>query len=338
MRRLLVLTLCASLFFFYGRAQTDADAELETQPEAQPEAQPETRVTYRVDVGNGPDALAEEVAAAFAVWEGVEGADFTAAELGSDAGEGADDDATAVLGYGDAAQFGPDTVSLTLSSTAPGADAPRISVLLNPDADALRPAALLHETGVLAGVPASPTATGVMNPALSPDESAELTEADRAALVSLETFAPEDLSRDGVVDFYDLARFAAAFGQTGVNLEADFNNDGTVDEADLERLRAAYVFGPPSETAPATLAPAEGDATGGAATGGLGDFDESAFDENFGAGDETTEDDTTGGADVEDTDPEDTVTGGADTGGTDEDGGDTGGAGSDETGGATGGA
>ena len=233
----------------------------------------------RVDAEGGPATLAEEVAAAFAVWAGVEGADFTAAEV--ETGE-----AEALLRYGDASRFGPDTVSLTVASTEPGDAARRISVLLNPTADAFRPAALLHEAGVLAGVPASATATGVMNPLLPADPVTELTEADRAALTSLRDFAPEDLDRDGVVGFYDLTRFAAAFGGTGVNLEGDFNNDGVVDEADLERLRAAYVFSPPSETAPATLSPEEG-ATGGDVTGGLGEFDESVSDE-FGTGGDLT--------------------------------------------------
>ena len=330
MRRFVILSLCASLFFFHVQAQedadTDADTETETQPEAQFEALPETRVGYRVDAEGGPATLAEEVAAAFAVWAGVEGADFTAAEVE----EGEAGEAEAVLRYGDASRFGPDTVSLTAASTEPGDAARRISVLLNPAADAFRPAALLHEAGVLAGVPASPTATGVMNPLLPADPVAELSEADRAALTSLRDFAPEDLDRDGVVGFYDLARFAAAFGGTGVNLEGDFNNDGVVDEADLERLRAAYMFSPPSETAPATLSTEE-DVTGGDVTGGLGElgeFDESVFD--FGTGG-----DLTGGADVGG-DAEGGATGGADTGGAgsgDADEGDI----EDTTGGATGG-
>ena len=156
--------------------------------------------------------------------------------------------------YGDATRFGPDTVSLTLSSNeGAGENAQRLTVLVNPDTPELRPAALLHEAGILIGVPASLTPADVMNPALTPDAPAELTEADRAAVVSLETFVPEDLNRDGVVDFYDLTRFGAAFGQTGVNVEGDFNGDGTVDEADLALLEAAYVFAPPSETAPVTL-------------------------------------------------------------------------------------
>ncbi len=271
-----------------------------------------TSVTYRVDAEGGAGTLSEDVAAAFATWREVEGAGFTATE--------SEDEAGAVVRYGDAAQFGPDTVSLTLSSSeGAGENAQRLTVLVNPDAPELRPAALLHETGVLIGVPASSAPGDVMNPALTPGAPAELTQADRDAVVSLETFVPEDLNRDGVVDFYDLTRFGAAFGQTGVNIEGDFNGDGTVDETDLALLEAAYVFAPPSETAPATFT--EADVSGGGLSGGSGGLDEGTdenpVDENFfGTGGATT-----GGADAG------IGTGGADEGSSD----------GEVTGGATGG-
>ena len=313
-----------------GLAQTESDATGGTQPDTtsvtepdmtggtQPDAtsptQPNatsTSVTYRVDAEGGAGTLSGEVAAAFAAWREVEGAGFTATES---------EDEGALVRYGDATQFGPDTVSLTLSSSeGVGENAQRLTVLVNPDKPELRPAALLHETGILIGVPASLTPADVMNPALTPDAPAELTEADRAAVVSLETFVPEDLNRDGVVDFYDLTLFGAAFGQTGVNVEGDFNGDGIVDEADLALLRALYAFAPPSETAPATLT--ETDVRGGDLSGGTGGLDEGTDETSFDEGIFGTGGAATGGADAG------IDTGGADEGSIDE----------DVTGGATGG-
>lgn len=76
------------------------------------------------------------------------------------------------------------------------------------------------------------------------------TPVDVEALRQLRVFAPEDINRDGVVDFYDLAELAQAYGSRGVNLAADLNGDGVVDDADLEALRRAYRFSPPAERPP----------------------------------------------------------------------------------------
>lgn len=72
-----------------------------------------------------------------------------------------------------------------------------------------------------------------------------------------------------MVDFYDLAALAAAYGSRGVNLPEDITGDGVVDGADLERLRAAYVFGAPAEVPPEAAVEGDPEAmTGGAMTGG----------------------------------------------------------------------
>lgn len=193
---------------------------------------------YRVDSTGGPLTLAEDLEAAIAAWAETENVDFEATVT---------QDAATVIGYGQAALFGPDLYSLTLSHSS-GAER-ELRVLLNPAPSELRPTVLLHEVGVLAGLPEA--ASGVMNPRLKEDSPTTLSEEDRLALQNLEVFAPEDINRDGVVDFYDLAEFARAFGRTGVNLPADLNQDGVVDRQDLELLRSAYTFGAPAEEPPA---------------------------------------------------------------------------------------
>ncbi len=195
-------------------------------------------LTYRVEPAGGPPTLAEDVEAAVASW--AEGTSFEAT-----VGE----EATTVFAYGDPNLFGPDLYSLTVSSGS--GEAREVRVLLDPGLDDLKARVLLHEVGVLAGLPESDE--GVMNPMIAPDGPAELTDRERLALVTLQEFAPEDINRDGRVDFYDLVELASAFGQQGINLRADINGDGVVDEADLELLRVAYTFSAPAETPPANL-------------------------------------------------------------------------------------
>lgn len=195
------------------------------------------QLPYRTEPAGGPLTLAEDVAAAFEALEAVEASDFSAEPA---------EDASTLIAYGNPSAFGPDTVSLTLSRLDAGSR--DITVLLNPGARELLSRALLHEAGILAGL--NRAETGVMNPALSEESPETLTEADIEALRALQSAVPEDVNRDGVVNFYDLAELAEAFGRSGVNLGADINEDGVVDEADIEALRAAYEFSPPSQTDP----------------------------------------------------------------------------------------
>ena len=248
-------------------------------------------IDYQVDGEGGPPNLADAVVAAFSVWRGVEGANVEA-NLVEEGGN--------LIRYGGGDDFGPETYSLTVQRTED--DARRVNVLLNPALEPqndLRRRALLHETGVLLGLNAlSGEDQGVMNPAFPAGAAANLSEADRTAIAGLESFAAEDVNRDGAVDFYDLAVLAASFGQSGVTLEGDINEDGVVDDADVARLREAYVFGEPAETDPNS----GGEETGG---GTGGEFDEDEFEE-----DEDLEDE-----DLEEFGEEGDVTGGAETGG-----------------------
>ncbi len=242
-------------------------------------------IDYQVDGEGGPPNLADAVAAAFSVWGGVEGANVEANLV-----EGGN-----LIRYGGGDDFGPETYSLTVQRTED--DTRRVNVLLNPTLEPqndLRRRALLHETGVLLGLNTlSGEDGGVMNPVFPAGAAANLSEADRTAIVGLESFAAEDVNRDGAVDFYDLAVLASSFGQSGVSLEGDINEDGVVDDADVARLREAYVFGEPAETDPNS----GGEETGG---GTGGEFDEDEF--------EDLEDE-----DLEEFNEEGDVTGGAET-------------------------
>lgn len=196
-------------------------------------------ITYRVDPGGGPLDLEERVAAALAAWTDAEGVTVEATLSA---------DADIVIGYGSGAAFGPDAHSLTVVRSVGGRRT--LELRLNPASPYLE-RALLHEVGILLGL--TPSETGVMNPRLSEATPSAPTADDFSALRALRTTPPEDINRDGVVDFYDLWLLAQSFGRSGINLPADINRDGVVDQADLALLKAAYVFGAPSETPPAAL-------------------------------------------------------------------------------------
>lgn len=203
--------------------------------------------TYRALPSGGPLDLEERVAAAVAAWAGAEGLAPSGVEgVRVEARLAADADT--VIGYGSAAAFGPDTHSLTVARTEAGRRT--LEVRLNP-ASPLRERALLHEVGILLGL--SPSDRGIMNPRFTDDTPSAPTEEDFSALRARLLQVPEDINRDGVVDFYDLWLLAQSFGRSGINLPADINRDGVVDRDDLALLQAAYVFGLPSETPPATL-------------------------------------------------------------------------------------
>lgn len=170
--------------------------------------------------------------------------------------------ATSRIAYAPPALLGPDTLSLDLRT--PGRQG--ITVQVAAGAVDSHPMVLLHEIGVLLGLPeGSGDAMAFAIP--SSGEPAAPSAGDVQVLQAQRTFAPEDLNRDGTVDFYDLALFGQAFGTQGVNLPADFNHDGRVDGRDLALLEKAYHFSPPSQTAPAAALPAPAGNGSGSSTG-----------------------------------------------------------------------
>lgn len=192
-------------------------------------------LNVRVDPAGGPLTLEEDLHEALAAWQ-----DAGAEELSLEVEDEADD---RVL-YGDPDRLGPDVVSLTLRRS----DRPGVELRMHPrGGDRLR-AALLHELGRLAGLERS--GQGVLDPALREDGPVAPTEDDVQLWRERAAFAPEDLNRDGVVDFHDLARLAEAYGNRGVRLPEDLDGSGVVDEGDLERLRGAYRFLAPSPEPP----------------------------------------------------------------------------------------
>lgn len=199
-------------------------------------------VTYRVDESGGPEGLAAAVAAAFAVWQDVPDADFTL---------NVEDNADNIIRYGDGNRFSPDTVSLSVVRNSNRGR--EVVALIDPAKPSERERALLHETGALLGLRPMPNQAGVMNPSIT-DTEASLSEADRNAIAALGLFPAEDFNRDGAVNFYDLAEFAAQYDQDSVSLAADLNGDGVVNDEDIAQLRDAYVFSSPAETDPADRA------------------------------------------------------------------------------------
>jgi hypothetical protein len=73
---------------------------------------------------------------------------------------------------------------------------------------------------------------------------------DGRLLQDLLTRRPGDLDANGVVDLYDLALLAEAYGTPGTRHPADLDDSGIVDAGDLELLRAAYRFLPAAREPP----------------------------------------------------------------------------------------
>jgi hypothetical protein len=193
--------------------------------------------TVAVEPLGGPANLATDLDSAIAAWKSA------APKLVS---LGIAGNAPSSIGYAAPALLGPDTLSIDLH--VPGQAGTQVQ--LAPTAVAAHPMVLLHEVGVLLGLPEG--TGGVMAFAVPlTGEPATPTSSDVDSLRARYTFAPEDLNHDGTVDFYDLVLFGQAFGAQGVNLPADFNADGQVDAQDLQLLTSAYTFSPPSQTAPA---------------------------------------------------------------------------------------
>jgi hypothetical protein len=187
---------------------------------------------YRVDDAGGPLTLTEDLAAASAAWREAAAELDLELERRSDAADGFE--------FGDPRRMGPDLVSVTLTPREPDG----LRVLLNPDLYGDYPSSLLHELGLLLGLPAS--GSGVMDPSLAADASATPTAEDVAVLAELRARVPGDLDGDGMVGLADLALLGRAYGTRGVNLAADLDGDGAVDAADVELLRTAYIFVAPA--------------------------------------------------------------------------------------------
>lgn len=198
---------------------------------------PAKTVRLAVDDRDGPLLLSAAVAEAAAAWSTATG-DLAHFEIV--------DDADRLVRYGDLALLGPDAWSLTLAWSLPDGST-RLEALVSPTVGAARSAVLLHELGVTLGLPEGEG--GVM--AYTVDVAATTpTPEDADAFRAQQRFVPEDLDRNGVVDFYDLEAFGRAYGSEGVNLAADVDGDGRVDDADLQRLIGAYTFTPPREAPP----------------------------------------------------------------------------------------
>ncbi len=195
-----------------------------------------------MNASGGPASLQDDLKAAVAAWTKA-APDLAKLTI--------DPAAASSVGYAAPARLGPDTLSLDLR--VPGRDG--VEVRVASGAPAAHPMVLLHEVGVLLGLPEG--GSGVMAFAVpASDEPTAPTAGDVQTLRAQRSFAREDLNHDGTVDFYDLVLFGQAFGTQGVNLPADFNGDGRVDRQDLSMLEKAYTFAAPSKTAPGENAPA----------------------------------------------------------------------------------
>lgn len=195
--------------------------------------------SYSVDVSGGPLTLPEEVAEAAAAWNSAS----EEARLEQSAA------AENRIEFADPELLGPDLVSATLVRD----DEAGFDVWLNPEIYREFPQALIHELGLLLGLPSA--SSGVMDPALSGDSPEAPTEADLQALTAAQGRTGGDIDGDGVVGLADLAALGRAYGQRGVNLSADLDGDGVVGAADVELLRENYTFTAPApvpeETEPA---------------------------------------------------------------------------------------
>lgn len=185
---------------------------------------------YSVDVRGGPLTLPEDVAAAASAWNSAS----EAARLEQSAA------ADNSFSFADAGLLGPDLVSATLVRD----DEAGFEVWLNPQIYRDFPQALIHELGLLLGLPAA--SSGVMDPALGSDDPNAPTEADLQALAEAQGRTGGDIDGDGVVGLADLAELGRAYGQRGVNLSADLDSDGVVGASDVELLRENYTFTKPA--------------------------------------------------------------------------------------------
>ena len=201
--------------------------------------------SYSVETEGGPVDLSEELAEAAAAWNGaVEASDLQESP-------GAETEFT----FADPELLGPDVVTATLVRE----DEEGFDVWVNAGLIEEFPQALLHELGLLLGLPSSVEA-GVMTPVLSAGTPEAPTEADIAALAAALAHAGGDLDGDGDVDIFDLAALGRAYGERGVNLSADLDGNGVVDGDDVAVMRETYTFTEPEPLEEEVAEPVE-DAT-----------------------------------------------------------------------------
>ncbi|MEX2536209.1 MAG: hypothetical protein WD273_11500 [Trueperaceae bacterium] len=226
-----------------------------------------TAQSYRVEGSGGPLTLAEDVATAAQAWNSLTGE----ATLEQEASAGT------TIRFADPELMGPDVVSATVvrdtvmndtvlndtvsNDTAATAGPAGLDIWLHPELYRDYPQALLHELGLLLGVPAVVSASeepeeSVMTPALTGTGPDAPTEGDIEALRAGQERISGDIDGDGRVDLSDLAELGRAYGQRGVNLVADLDDDGVVGAGDVELLRENYIF-----TAPEPPTTGETDAT-----------------------------------------------------------------------------
>lgn len=148
------------------------------------------------------------------------------------------------LSPGSRAEMGPDALAITRRLPNGGG----VEVLLHPDTDGLRVYVLTQVLGRLLGLPAGPS--GVRSGLIPSDRGMRPTLEDGRLLQDLLTRRPGDLDANGVVDLYDLALLAEAYGTPGTRHPADLDDSGIVDAGDLELLRAAYRFLPAAREPP----------------------------------------------------------------------------------------
>ncbi|MDR9391021.1 MAG: hypothetical protein RI554_03230, partial [Trueperaceae bacterium] len=208
---------------------TDAAADPGPASDAEADAATEVRLDLPDDAALR-DALDEAVEA----WRSV-GVPLTLVD---------DDDAVDRVRVGDADRFGPD--ALAFSRRVAGE--PGVEILVRPGAEGRRSDVLAYELGRWLGLE---VAERGFRSGRVPDEApSPPLPSDGDALLAALASAPEDLDGDGDVDFYDLVRLAAAYGEVGTRVAADVDGSGEVDDDDVERLRARYTFLPPSRTPP----------------------------------------------------------------------------------------
>ncbi|MDZ7707922.1 MAG: hypothetical protein U5J97_08550 [Trueperaceae bacterium] len=165
-----------------------------------------------------------------------------------------DDEAPDRVTIGSLAAFGSD--ALAYSQRVDGREG--VELLLRPGPEGRRVDVLARELGRWVGLPdgtrAGPDRAESTNALRSgtfpPSDLLRLDADDAAALLEARSGRPEDQNGDGVVDLYDLALLAEAYGSVGTRLQADLDGSGRVDDADLDLLEEAYEFLPPSRDDP----------------------------------------------------------------------------------------
>jgi len=225
-------------------ADEDADEDGRAGEAAPPgPAGPPTPIELRVDVPDD-EALRSALDDATRAWT----------DVGVPLRLVIDDEASDRVRIGSLAAFGSDGLAYSRRV----ADRDGVELLLRPGPDGRRVDVLARELGRWLGLPddgplgreRDVAADGVRTGLFPADALLLPDPQDAAALLRVRSGRPEDLDGDGVVDLYDLALLAEAYGSVGTRLRADLDGSGRVDDADVDRLEEAYEFLPASRDAP----------------------------------------------------------------------------------------